>query len=33
MLDRIEGQAMRMILGIMLILISLYFCFFAAQGR
>lgn len=28
MLDRIEGQAMRMILGVMLIVISLYFCFF-----
>ena len=28
LLDRIEGQAMRVILGIMLILISLYFSFF-----
>ena len=28
MLDRIEGQAMRVILGIMLVLISLYFSFF-----
>lgn len=28
MLDRIEGQSMRIILGIMLIVLSLYFCFF-----
>lgn len=31
MLDRIEGRAMRMILGIMLMIISLYFSFFKAK--
>ena len=31
LLDRIEGQAMRMILGVMLIIISLYFSFFKKQ--
>ena len=28
LLDRIEGQSMRIILGMMLIVLSLYFCFF-----
>ena len=31
MLDRIEGKSMRLILGVMLIILSLYFCFFKAK--